>query len=163
MGWPQPLGSPGHQPFGQGGRTAVVKAHAVDQRFVRNVSKHPWQGVARLSVGGHPAQFAEAKSHRFPHRNSDRLFVHAGSESYRVGEAQAHGLHRERGCLKECLGQLARPGEATGLGQQPQGPVVDRLRVLSKKERASDVAIQPTHAAETLPGMRAFGQMGFVG
>lgn len=82
---------------------------------------------------GHPAQFAEAKSHRFPHRNSDRLFVHAGSEPNRVGEAQAHGLHRERGCLEERLSQLPRPGEVTGLGQQPQGPVVDRLRVLSKR------------------------------
>ena len=69
----------------------------------------------------------------------------------------------ERGCLEERLGQLARPAPVTGLGQQPQGPVVDRLGVLSKKERASDVAIQPTHATSTLPGMPPFGQMGFVG
>jgi hypothetical protein len=157
------LSPPGSQAFGQRGRAAIVEAHAIDESFVWNMSEHPGLGIARLSVSGHPAQLAKAKSHRFPHRDSHRLFVHASAEPHRVGKAQAHGLHRERGCLEERLGQLARPAPVTGLGQQPEGPVVDRLGVLSKKERASDVAIQPTHATSTLPGMPPFGQMGFVG
>jgi hypothetical protein len=127
------------------------------------VSKHPWLGIARLCVAGHTTQFAEAESEGLPHRHGRGLLVHAGGESHRVWETQSHGFNRQRGCLKERLCQLPRPGTVTGLGQQAEGPVVDRLGVLSKEERASDVAIQPTHAPVRLPGMPAFGQMGFAG
>ena len=124
--------------------------------------EHPGLGIARLCVAGHPAQFAEAESEGLPHRHGDGLLVHAGGQPHWVGETQSHGFNRQRGCLKERLGQLARPGDVTRLGQQPEGLVVDRFGVLGEEERAGDVAIQPTHVAARLPGMQPFGQMGFL-
>ena len=107
MRGPKPLGSPGRQPFGQGGRAAVVETHAVDERLVRHVPEHPRQGIARLGVGGHASELAESEPERFPHGHGHALLVHAGGESDRIGEAQAEGLHRQRCRLEERLSQLA--------------------------------------------------------
>ena len=162
MRGPQSLSPPSSQALGQCIRAAIVEAHPVDEGSIGHVPEHPGLGIARLCVAGHPAQFAEAESEGLPHRHGDGLLVHAGGQPHWVGETQSHSFNRQRGCLKERLGQLARPGDVTRLGQQPEGLVVDRFGVLGEEERAGDVAIQPTHVTARLPGMPPFGQMGFL-
>ena len=136
---------PTGQLFGNGFRTGIVEAHAVDNAFIRNGAEHPGLGIAILRVPRDAAQFGETETERSPAGDGGRMFVHTRGQTNGIGKFQTKNIGGHFRRAVKSRNRIEEKPAPTGAGERVDRLVMRHLGVLPEEQGTDQLFMEPAH------------------